>query len=122
VKLASRIDAEANDSELLSVYSTLIFLSTSNLIENEGYVDLTRGFHEEFTLYMKMLNVLEPDIGMKTSSYTEEIVQFIQKMIDIGYTCELDSSIYFNILKFTQPHDYSNFAKLKFDNLIGQGK
>jgi hypothetical protein len=63
---------------------------------------------------MKMYNVLPPTVITRSRDNVPQIVQFIQKIVELGYTYEIDSSIYFDASRFYKEHLHS---KLQLDSI-----
>ncbi|CAF0927404.1 unnamed protein product [Didymodactylos carnosus] len=97
--------------DILSSYFDSI--SGQNLkLDNSIFLDLARLYESEYHNDMFKLNILPPDILTRVSEYVDEIIPFIQKIIDNGYAYVSNNSVYFDTIKFNSEHTY---AKLEPD-------
>ncbi|CAF2884988.1 unnamed protein product [Rotaria sp. Silwood2] len=104
-----------NDSDRLSFFSKLIFICTSNLLDNTFFHEQIRNFDEQFELYMKLLNVLPPSMATRTSDYISEMIKLIEKIIDNGCAYECNSTIYLDTSKFRIRRGFSNLESRQND-------
>ncbi|CAF4178327.1 unnamed protein product, partial [Rotaria sordida] len=104
-----------NDSDRLSFFSKLIFICTSNLLDNTFFREQIRNFDEQFELYMKLLNVLPPNMATRTSDYISEMIKLIEKIIDNGCAYECNSTIYLDTSKFRIRRGFSNLESRQND-------
>jgi len=62
--------------------------------------ELARHWEAEFWSDMAALNVMAPDVITRVSEYVDEVVGFIQKIIDNKYAYESSGSVYFDVAAF----------------------
>lgn len=75
--------------------------------ENKTFEEIARHYEQDFLEDMDTLNVEMPDSMPRVSEYVEEIVTFIQQIIDKGYAYESNNSVYFDVVKYTSDgHKY----------------
>lgn len=65
------------------------------------------------------MNLLKPMEMPKVTSYINEIIAYIQKLIDAGVAYAADGNVYFSVDKVTQ---YGEISKRKLDELMSQGR
>jgi cysteinyl-tRNA synthetase len=59
-----------------------------------------------------------PHCLTRVSEYMDEIIQFIQKIIENGYAYESNGSVYFDIVKFKeQGHTYAKLEPTSASNI-----
>lgn len=78
--------------------------------ENKSFDEIARYYEQDFLEDMETLNVEMPDSMPRVSEYVDEIVAFIQKIIDNGYAYESNGSVYFDVEKYTT--DGNEYPKL----------
>ncbi len=69
---------------------------------------------DKFKADYKKLNLIEPEIWARATSYITESEKLVQKLIDNGFTYETTDGIYFDTSKYPE---YADFAKLDLENL-----
>jgi len=61
---------------------------------------------------MEALNVRLPNMVSRVSEYTDEIIEFIKKIIENGYAYENKGSVYFHWNKFNSAEGHT-YGKLE---------
>ncbi len=138
-KLVNRIEAKINSESQDDINKTIgefqdvlsIWLDKEKgktVNKNEIFFDLPKRFETSYHDDMAALNVkylltlltyslvllkqiLPPSVLTRVTEYVDEIVEFIQKIIDNGYGYASNGSVYFDTVKFDKsPNHY--YAKL----------
>lgn len=65
-----------------------------------------RYYENEFLKDCRDLGVREPDVLTRVTEYVDEIVVFVEKIIQNGFAYESNGSVYFDTQKFRNVHDY----------------
>ena len=76
------------------------------------FTEISRYYETQFLDDMKRLNVALPDMITRVSEYTDEIVEFIEKIIQNGYAYEANGSVYFDVMKYDKDPNHC-YAKLE---------
>ena len=76
----------------------------------------TIGFHE----VAKMFNLLSPDIEPTATGHIVEQIEMVQKIIDNGFAYEVNGSVYFDVQKYMEKHEYGTLSGRKVDELLEQ--
>ena len=80
--------------------------------EGRNFTEISRKFETEFLDDMRRLNVALPDCITRVSEFTDEIIAFIEKIIENGFAYESNGSVYFNVRKYGQSEGHT-YAKLE---------
>jgi len=72
-----------------------------------------------FNKLFKDLNILTPSFGLFTSVYVQEMIKFIERIVENGYGYLLNSSAYFDALKFYEEHPCgkSKYHQMEMDDI-----
>jgi len=68
--------------------------------------EITKKYTEEFFDDMKTLNVEYPLVVTYVTAYVEKIVRFIEDLEQNGYAYESNRSVYFDLAKYKEKHEY----------------
>jgi len=74
----------------------------------------TVGFHE----VMQQLNILPPSIEPTATGHVIEQIEMVKQILKSGYAYEVDGSVYFDVEKFNQNHDYGILNGRNLDELL----
>ena len=87
--------------DILLPYLDSIHGSFVDTEDQTMFTTLTRKFENRFNEDMKALNVLEPDVVTRVTEYGQQIVEFVEIVVQngFGYTTP-DGSVYFDINAF----------------------
>lgn len=67
---------------------------------------------------MKSLNVLPPSIEPLATGHIIEQIELIRTIIDKGFAYESGGSVYFDVQKYAEKHDYGALSGRKIDDLL----
>ncbi|HSH51018.1 MAG TPA: cysteine--tRNA ligase [Bacteroidales bacterium] len=73
----------------------------------------THRYHEN----MEALNVLRPNIEPKASGHIIEQQQMVEKIISEGFAYKVNGSIYFDVKKYNQTHNYGKLSGRKLEDM-----
>lgn len=73
--------------------------------------EVSEKYIQEYFKDVQALNVMEADVHPKVSEHIDDIVQFIQTLIDKGYAYEADGDVYYSTRKF------EGYGKLSGQNI-----
>lgn len=74
----------------------------------------TIAYHEQ----INKLNVLPPSIEPRASAHIQEQVDMIQEIMNNGLAYEVNGSVYFDVIKYAEDHDYGKLSGRKIEDLI----
>ncbi|MCD4739278.1 MAG: cysteine--tRNA ligase [Anaerolineae bacterium] len=63
---------------------------------------------------MDALKVLRPNISPRASGHVPEIIQWVQRLIELGYAYEVEGDVYFSVEKFAE---YGKLSRRKLEDL-----
>ena len=67
---------------------------------------------------MERLNVLPPTIEPHASGHIIEQIEYVKKILDAGYAYESNGSVYFDVRKYNEDHDYGKLSGRKLEELL----
>eukprot|EP01096_Ripella_sp_DP13-Kostka_P007094 TRINITY_DN2583_c0_g1_i1.p1 TRINITY_DN2583_c0_g1~~TRINITY_DN2583_c0_g1_i1.p1 ORF type:complete len:927 (+),score=491.36 TRINITY_DN2583_c0_g1_i1:55-2781(+) len=90
------------------------------------YLKLAHHFEQEFFEDLKLLGVRVPDAITRVSEYVEEVVTFIQKIIDNGFAYASEGDVYFDGANFSAAgYGYgktSQISQQEQESLLAEGE
>lgn len=78
----------------------------------------TEGFHE----VMRQFNILPPNIEPSATGHIVEQIEITKKLIDRGLAYETNGSVYFDVLRYDQEHNYGILSGRVIEDLIESGR
>lgn len=74
----------------------------------------TIGFHD----VLRMFNTIPPSIEPTATGHISEQIEMIQQIIDNGYAYEVNGSVYFDVEKYIEAHNYTILTNRNLDDLL----
>jgi len=74
----------------------------------------TVGFHD----IMQIFNVLPPSIEPTATGHIIEQIELVKLILEKGYAYEVNGSVYFDVEKYSQDHDYSILNRRNLEDMI----
>ena len=71
-------------------------------------------YHED----MDMLNVRKPSIEPRASGHIIEQIELVKTILNAGYAYEVNGSVYFDVVKYNEKHDYGKLSGRQLDDLL----
>jgi cysteinyl-tRNA synthetase len=78
----------------------------------------TEGFHE----VMRQFNILPPSIEPSATGHIIEQIEIINKLIENGFAYEVNGSVYFDVSKYNEQHQYGILSGRVIEELIESGR
>ena len=78
----------------------------------------TNDFHE----VMNTFNALPPDIEPSAIGHLLEQIEMIETLLDKGFAYQANGSVYFDLNKYTESHEYGKLSGRKIEDLINQSR
>lgn len=76
----------------------------------------TNSFHHTTQLF----NLINPNIEPTATGHIIEQIEMIQKILANGYAYEVNGSVYFDVKKYAEKHNYGELSGRKLDELLEQ--
>ena len=91
----------AGAEDVLLPYLDSLHGSSIDASDHSVFTKLTQKYEARFTEDMRNLNVLDPDVVTRVTEYGDQIVTFVNKIVDNGFAYKTsDGSVYFDIDAF----------------------
>ena len=74
----------------------------------------TVGFHK----VMDVFNIISPSIEPTATGHLIEQIEMVKRIIDNGFAYEVNGSVYFDVPKFAEKHNYGELSGRKIDELV----
>lgn len=82
--------------------------------EHKTVWEIAKFYEDAFFEDCRKLNVKKPNVVCRATEHINDMIKFIQKLEEKGFTYESNGNVYFEIDKF---HDYTQLANLSIDEL-----
>ena len=106
---AGHLEGDADEGEdKISKKAKLAQLEPMEIVQK-----YTIGFHD----VMQVLNILPPSIEPTATGHVIEQIEMVKQILESGYAYEVDGSVYFDVEKYNQNHDYGILNGRNLDDL-----
>ncbi|MCJ8211406.1 cysteine--tRNA ligase [Mucilaginibacter sp. RS28] len=107
---AGHLESDADEGEdKISKKAKLAQLEPMEIVQK-----YTVGFHE----VMQILNTLPPSIEPTATGHIIEQIEMVKTILEAGYAYEVNGSIYFDVEKYNQAHNYGMLNGRNLDDLL----
>jgi cysteinyl-tRNA synthetase len=86
-------------------------------LEQVQPLEIVYKFNVKFQELQRIYNMLPPSIEPTATGHILEQIQIIEKIIDNGFAYEENGSVYFDVRKYDETHDYGILSGRKIDEL-----
>ena len=93
-------------------------ISKKAKLDNLEPMEIVQKYSNDFHDVMRTFNALPPDIEPSAIGHLMEQIELIEKLLDKGLAYEANGSVYFDIEKYNQSHDYGKLSGRKIDELL----
>jgi cysteinyl-tRNA synthetase len=76
----------------------------------------TNGFHQT----VNQFNLIPPSIEPTATGHIVEQIEMVQRIIANGYAYEVNGSVYFDVQKYAEQHNYGELSGRKIEELLEQ--
>ncbi|MCH4551151.1 cysteine--tRNA ligase [Aestuariibaculum lutulentum] len=81
-------------------------------------MEVVQRYTVDFHNILNIFNFLPPSIEPTATGHIIEQIELIKSIIDNGFAYEVNGSVYFDVYKFNESHEYGKLSKRKLDDLI----
>ena len=78
----------------------------------------TNGFHE----VLLQFNLLPPDIEPTATGHIVEQIEWIKDLVDKGLAYEVNGSVYFDVTRYDESHEYGKLSNRRIEELMDSGR
>lgn len=88
------------------------------LIEKVEPMEVVKFYADRFHCNMDQLNNLRPSIEPTASGHIIEQIEMIKQILENGFGYEKNGSVYFDVEKYNQAHNYGKLSGRKIDDIL----
>lgn len=81
-------------------------------------MEVVQRYTVDFHNILNAFNFLPPSIEPTATGHIIEQIELIKNILDNGFAYEVNGSVYFDVHKFNETHDYGKLSKRKLEDLI----
>ena len=81
-------------------------------------MEVVQYYTNSYHYMMDKLNVQRPSIEPHASGHIIEQIEFIKKLEENGWTYKSNGSVYFDVVKYNQSHQYGKLSGRKIEDLL----
>ncbi len=81
-------------------------------------MEVVQKYTVDFHNILDRFNNLPPSIEPTATGHIVEQIEIIKEIMEKGYAYEANGSVYFDVLKFNQSHDYGRLSGRKLEDMI----
>ena len=93
-------------------------ISTKAILEKLEPMELVQKYTNLFHWSMEQFNCLPPTIEPTATGHIVEQISMTQKIIDEGYAYVVNGSVYFDVKKYAETHDYGKLSGRIIEDLL----
>ncbi|GAB2780775.1 cysteine--tRNA ligase [Actinomadura fibrosa] len=81
-------------------------------------MEVVQKYTVDFHNILQKFNNLPPSIEPTATGHIVEQIEIIKQILEKGYAYEANGSVYFDVLKFNETHDYGRLSGRKLEDMI----
>jgi len=81
-------------------------------------MEVVQRYTVDFHTILQKFNFLPPSIEPTATGHIIEQIEIIKDILDKGYAYEINGSVYFNVSKFNETHEYGKLSGRKLEDMI----
>jgi cysteinyl-tRNA synthetase len=87
-------------------------------LENLEPMEVVQKYTNGFRKVMQQFNILEPSIEPSATGHILEQIELIEKLLENGLAYQTDGSVYFDVNKYNETHNYGKLSGRVIEDLI----
>lgn len=87
------------------------------LLEKLEPMEVAQFYSDSYTECMRLMNIMRPSIEPRASGHIPEQIEMIEKLIAAGLAYAVNGSVYFNVLKYAESHNYGELSGRVLEDL-----
>jgi cysteinyl-tRNA synthetase len=97
-------------------------ISKKARLEKIEPMEVVQQYTIDFHTVMKQFNALPPSIEPTATGHIVEQIEIIKIIMDNGYAYEKNGSIYFDVLKFNESHNYGKLSGRQLEDMMANSR
>jgi cysteinyl-tRNA synthetase len=85
-------------------------------------MEIVKQYTDDFHQVMREFNILPPSIEPSATGHIVEQIDITRRLIAKGFAYEVNGSVYFDVKKYNQHHDYGILSGRKIEDLMESGR
>jgi len=95
-------------------------ISKKAKLDNLEPMEIVQKYANDFHRVMDTFNALTPDIEPTATGHLMEQLVMIEQLVEKGFAYESNGSVYFDIEKYNEAHEYGKLSGRKTEDLLNQ--
>lgn len=95
-------------------------ISKKAKLDNLEPMEIVQKYANDFHQVMERFNALTPDIEPTATGHLMEQLTMIDELVEKGFAYESNGSVYFDIEKYNESHQYGKLSGRKTEDLLNQ--
>ncbi|RFZ91902.1 cysteine--tRNA ligase [Mucilaginibacter conchicola] len=87
-------------------------------IEQLEPMEIVQRYTVDFHKVMEVFNALPPSIEPTATGHIIEQIELVKTILEAGYAYEVNGSVYFDVEKYSENHDYGELNGRKLEDLL----
>ncbi len=87
-------------------------------IEQLEPMEVVQKYAVDFHNVMSKFNALPPSIEPTATGHIIEQIQIVENILEKGYAYEVNGSVYFDVLKFNEDHEYGKLSGRQLEEMV----
>lgn len=83
-------------------------------------MEIVQKYSNGFHAVTRLFNLKDPSIEPTATGHIIEQIEMVQRIITNGFAYEVNGSVYFDVKKYMESHDYGQLSGRKVDDLLEQ--